>query len=77
MISSICIKQCFLIAVLLEHWLEERQKVYKARQERIDSVCHKNNVSMISSEDIMKALNGKGKYLKINDKFQTGRGQQV
>ena len=46
----------FLFAVSLAHWLEERQKVYEARQRRVEAICHKNNVSTISSNDTMEDL---------------------
>ena len=40
----------------LAHWLEERQKVYEARQRRVETICHKNNVSTVSSNDTMEDL---------------------
>ena len=40
----------------LAHWLEERQKVYEARQRRVEAICHKNNVSTMSSNDTMEDL---------------------
>ena len=46
----------FLFTVSLAHWLEERQKVYEARQRRVETICHKNNVSTVSSNDTMEDL---------------------
>ena len=40
----------------LAHWLDERQKVYEARQRRVETICHKNNVSTVSSNDTMEDL---------------------
>ena len=45
-----------LFTVSLAHWLEERQKVYEARQRRVETICHKNNVSTVSSNDTMEDL---------------------
>ena len=42
--------------VSLAHWIEERQKVYEARQRRVEAICHKNNVSTMSSNDTMEDL---------------------
>ena len=40
----------------LAHWLDERQKVYDARQRRVDAICHRFNVSTVSSSDAMEDL---------------------
>ena len=36
--------------------MDERQKVYDARQRRVDAICHRFNVSTVSSSDAMEDL---------------------
>ena len=43
-------------AVSLAHWLEERRKVYQARQHRVDATCQKYNVSTVPSNDTLQDL---------------------
>ena len=40
----------------LAHWMDERQKVYKARQRRVETICQKFNVATFSSNDTMEDL---------------------
>ena len=43
-------------SVSLAHWMDERQKVYDARQRRVDAICQKYNVATFSSNDTMEDL---------------------
>ena len=43
-------------AVSLAHWVDERRKVYEARQRRVEAICLKHNVSSVSSNDTMEDL---------------------
>lgn len=43
-------------AVSLAYWLDQRSQVYEARQRRVETICHKYNVSTTSSNDTMEDL---------------------
>jgi len=74
-------------SVSLAHWLEERQKVYEARQRRVETICHKNNVSTVSSNDTMEDLinfsvhndSATGRYVERvrKDHFLLSRANQL
>ena len=46
----------YFFLVSLAHWMDERQKVYKARQRRVETICQKFNVATFSSNDTMEDL---------------------
>ena len=46
----------YVFSVSLAHWMDERQKVYDARQRRVDAICQKYNVATFSSNDTMEDL---------------------
>ena len=46
----------YVFSVSLAHWMDERQKVYKARQRRVETICQKFNVATFSSNDTMEDL---------------------
>ena len=57
MMIFIFTKKIFLFfLVSLAHWMDERQKVYKARQRRVETICQKFNVATFSSNDTMEDL---------------------
>jgi len=56
-------------SVSLAHWMDERQKVYDARQRRVDAICHRFNVSTVSSSDAMEDLIN----LSVHNDSATGR----
>jgi len=74
-------------SVSLAHWIEERQKVYEARQRRVEAICHKNNVSTMSSNDTMEDLinfsvhndSATGRYVERvrKDHFLLSRANQL
>lgn len=50
------IQLVYFFLVSLAHWMDERQKVYKARQRRVETICQKFNVATFSSNDTMEDL---------------------
>jgi len=74
-------------SVSLAHWMDERQKVYKARQRRVETICQKFNVATFSSNDTMEDLinqsvhndSASGRYVERlkTDQFLLSRANQL
>ncbi len=45
-----------MLSASLINWMERRKKVYEARQNRIETICKKYNVTTTSSEDQVEDL---------------------